>query len=110
MRLCNNTMLWILDWLDNGNNKKALQEADKVLKKHPSNQCARALKALALLRLGKENVCQVIMDKVRSEVPCEDSTLQVMSICYREMHQRKLKLHLRCSYLHLCYITLYAEM
>ena len=77
----------IYDWLDNGNNKKALQEADKVLKKHPSNQCARALKALALLRLGKENVCQVIMDKVRSEVPCEDSTLQVMSICYREMHQ-----------------------
>ena len=77
----------IYDWLDNGNNKKALQEADKVLKKQPSNQCARVLKALALLRLGKENECQIIMDKVRSEVPCEDSTLQVMSICYRERHQ-----------------------
>ncbi|XP_015437860.1 PREDICTED: N-alpha-acetyltransferase 25, NatB auxiliary subunit [Dufourea novaeangliae] len=75
------------NWLDNGNNKKALQEADKVLKKHPSNQCARMLKALALLRLGKEDECQVIMDKVRSEVPCEDCTLQVMSICYREIHQ-----------------------
>lgn len=79
----------ISDWLDNGNNKKALQEADKVLRKQPSNQCARVLKALALLRLGKENECQVIMDKVRSEVPCEDSTLQAMSICYRETHQRK---------------------
>ncbi|KAL6448145.1 hypothetical protein ACFW04_000276 [Cataglyphis niger] len=77
----------IYDWLDNGNNKKALQEADKVLKKHPSNQCARVLKALALLRLGKENECQVIMDKVRSEIPCEDSTLQAMTICYREIHQ-----------------------
>ncbi|KAG5344691.1 NAA25 acetyltransferase, partial [Acromyrmex charruanus] len=77
----------IYDWLDNGNNKKALQEADKVLKKHPTNQCARVLKALALLRMGKENECQVIMDKVRSEVPCEDSTLQAMSICYREIHQ-----------------------
>ncbi|XP_076384769.1 phagocyte signaling impaired [Megalopta genalis] len=77
----------IYDWLDNGNNKKALQEADKVLKKHPSNQCAQMLKALALLRLGKENECQVIMDKVRSKIPCEDSTLQVMSICYREIHQ-----------------------
>ncbi|EZA56704.1 N-alpha-acetyltransferase 25, NatB auxiliary subunit [Ooceraea biroi] len=77
----------IYDWLDNGNNKKALQEADKVLKKHPSNQCARVLKALALLRLGKENECQVIIDKVRSEVPCEDSTLQAMTICYREIQQ-----------------------
>ncbi|XP_029676321.1 N-alpha-acetyltransferase 25, NatB auxiliary subunit [Formica exsecta] len=77
----------IYDWLDNGNNKKALQEADKVLKKHPSNQCARVLKALALLRLGKEDECQIIMDKVRSEVPCEDSTLQAMTICYREIHQ-----------------------
>ncbi|XP_015610022.1 N-alpha-acetyltransferase 25, NatB auxiliary subunit isoform X2 [Cephus cinctus] len=27
------------------------------------------------------------MDKVRAEVPCEDSTLQAMSICYREIHQ-----------------------
>jgi len=82
----------VSDWLDNGNNKKALQEADKVLKKHPSNQCARVLKALALLRLGKENECQVIIDKVRSEVPCEDSTLQAMTICYREIQQRKFQL------------------
>lgn len=79
----------ILDRLDNGNNKKAIQEADKVLKKHPNNQCARVLKALALLRLGKEDECRMIIDKVRTEVPCEDSTLQAMSICYREIHQRK---------------------
>lgn len=77
----------IYDWLDFGNNKKALQEADKVLKKQPGHQCARVLKALALLRLGKENECQVIMDKVRMEIPCDDSTLQAMSICYREIHQ-----------------------
>lgn len=96
IRLCNNIItLCISDWLDSGNNKKALQEAVKVLKKQPSNQCARVLKALALLRLGKEDEFELIMDKVRSEVPCEDSTLQVMSICYRERHQRKLKLH--CS-------------
>ncbi|XP_033227156.1 N-alpha-acetyltransferase 25, NatB auxiliary subunit isoform X2 [Belonocnema kinseyi] len=77
----------IYDWLDYGNNKKALQEADKVLRKQPGHQCARVLKALALLRLGKETECQVIMDKVRLEVPCEDSTLQAMSICYREIHR-----------------------
>ena len=28
----------IYDWLDNGNNKKALQEADKVLKNQPGVQ------------------------------------------------------------------------
>ncbi|XP_012253045.2 N-alpha-acetyltransferase 25, NatB auxiliary subunit [Athalia rosae] len=77
----------IYDWLDNGNNKKALQEAEKVLRKQPSNQCARVLKALALLRLGKEDDCQMIMEKVRAEIPCDDSTLQAMSICYREIHQ-----------------------
>ncbi|XP_043274527.1 N-alpha-acetyltransferase 25, NatB auxiliary subunit [Venturia canescens] len=77
----------IYDWLDNGNNKKALQEADKVLRKMPTNQCARVLKALALLRLGKEEECLSIMDTVRAEVPCEDSTLQAMSICYKETHQ-----------------------
>lgn len=60
-----------------------------MLRKQPGNQCARVLKALALLRLGKQDECQVIMDKVRSEVPCEDSTLQAMSICYRETLQRK---------------------
>lgn len=77
----------IYDSLDNGNNKKALQEAEKVLKKRPGNQCARVLKALALFRLGKESECQAIMDKVHSEVPCKDSTLQAMSICYIEMNQ-----------------------
>ncbi|XP_066597306.1 N-alpha-acetyltransferase 25, NatB auxiliary subunit [Prorops nasuta] len=77
----------IYDWLDIGKNKKALQEANKVLKKQPTNQCARVLKALALFRLGKEDECLEIMDKVQAEVPCEDSTLQAMSICYREIHQ-----------------------
>lgn len=30
-----------LDCLDNGNNKKAIQEADKVLKKQKDLQCAK---------------------------------------------------------------------
>ncbi|PSN43752.1 hypothetical protein C0J52_06409 [Blattella germanica] len=76
----------IYDWLDNGNNKKALQEADKVLKKQPNFQCAKVLKALALLRLGKEDDCIQLLDIVRAEVPCDDSTLQAMTICYREIH------------------------
>ncbi|XP_021913632.1 N-alpha-acetyltransferase 25, NatB auxiliary subunit isoform X3 [Zootermopsis nevadensis] len=76
----------IYDWLDNGNNKKALQEAEKVLKKQPNFQCAKVLKALALLRLGKEDECMQLLDAVRTEIPCDDSTLQAMTICYREIH------------------------
>ena len=55
----------IYDWLDNGNNKKALQEADKVLKKQPDFQCCRVLKCLALIRLGKEGDAEVILNKVQ---------------------------------------------
>ncbi|XP_014210949.1 N-alpha-acetyltransferase 25, NatB auxiliary subunit [Copidosoma floridanum] len=78
----------IYDRLDNGNNKSAYHEAEKFLKKHPKNQCVRVLKALALLRLGKEDECQSIIDQVRGESgPFEESTLQAMSICYRETQQ-----------------------
>ncbi|GLH12835.1 Phagocyte signaling-impaired protein [Gryllus bimaculatus] len=77
----------IYEWLDNGNNKKALQEAEKVLKKQPNFLCAKVLKALALLRLGKEEECDHLLEAVRAEVPADDSTLQAMTICYREVHR-----------------------
>ena len=54
----------IYDWLDNGNNKKALQEADKVLKKQPDFQCCKVLKCLALIRLGREGEAETILHKV----------------------------------------------
>lgn len=76
-----------LDWLDGGHNKKALQEADKVLRKTANLQCARALKALALLRLGKESECTTILDVLAAEKPSDDPTLQAMTICYRELNQ-----------------------
>ena len=56
----------IYDWLDTGNNKKALQEADKVLKKQPDFQCCKVLKCLALIRLGKEEEAETILNKVRA--------------------------------------------
>ncbi|XP_044739206.1 phagocyte signaling-impaired protein [Chrysoperla carnea] len=77
----------IYDWLDGGHNKKALQEADKVLRKTANLQCARALKALALLRLGKESECTAILDVLAAEKPSDDPTLQAMTICYRELNQ-----------------------
>lgn len=59
----------IYDWLDTGNNKKALQEADKVLKKQPDFQCCKVLKCLALIRLGKEEEAETILNKVRAFSP-----------------------------------------
>ncbi|XP_068623793.1 phagocyte signaling-impaired protein [Battus philenor] len=77
----------IYDWLDNGVNKKALQEAEKVLKKSPTLQAARALKALALLRLGKKPEAQAVLDALAQEKPSDDTTLQAMTISYRESQQ-----------------------
>ncbi|XP_028138711.2 phagocyte signaling-impaired protein [Diabrotica virgifera virgifera] len=77
----------IYDWLDSGNNKKALQECDKVLKKTPSLQCAKALKALTLRRIGKDTECNAILDMLTKEIPSDDATLQAMALCYREMQE-----------------------
>ncbi|XP_045770596.1 phagocyte signaling-impaired protein [Maniola jurtina] len=77
----------IYDWLDNGNNKKALQEAEKVLKKSPSLQAARALKALAMFRLGKGPEAHAVLQALADEKPSDDTTLQAMTILYRESQQ-----------------------
>ncbi|CAG0897551.1 unnamed protein product [Cyprideis torosa] len=77
----------LYDHLDNGNNKKAVQEADKVLRKQPKCSTARALKALALLRLGRENECVDVLKQIRKDLDPDDPTLQAMCICYKEMHQ-----------------------
>lgn len=79
----------VADWLDNGNNKKALQEAEKVLKKSPTLQAARALKALALFRLGKGPEAHTVLEALAKEKPSDDSTLQAMTISYRESQQCK---------------------
>lgn len=70
-----------------GNNKKALQEVEKVLKKTPNLRTGIALKALALIRLGKEKESTVLMDELEKEYPDEEATLQVMTYWYRETDQ-----------------------
>ncbi|XP_053958100.1 phagocyte signaling-impaired protein [Anastrepha ludens] len=77
----------IYDSLEVGNNRKALQETEKLLKKHPNMWCARALKALALLRLGRYEESQIMLKTVSSEKPVDDPTLQVLSFCYKELEQ-----------------------
>lgn len=76
------------DNLEVGNNRKALQESEKLLRKHPNLLCARALKGLSLLRLGRYDESHGCLQTVAEEKPTDDSTLQVLSFCYREMEQR----------------------
>ncbi|KAG8201857.1 hypothetical protein JTE90_027337 [Oedothorax gibbosus] len=80
----------IYDCLDNGNNKKALQEAEKLLKKQKDFLCAKALKALALVRLGKSDEAFSLIREVHNEDPTDDPTLQAMTICYRELQKLEL--------------------
>lgn len=79
----------IYDHLDVGNNKKALQEADKVLRKYPNIQCARALKALVLLRLQRDDDATAIIEKLAAEHPTDEPTLQVLTYCYKDQDDRK---------------------
>ena len=74
-----------LDHLDTGANKKAIHEADKVLKKQRDNTCAKALKSLAFLRMGKTEESKELVAEIIKEVPSDEPTLQAMSICLREM-------------------------
>lgn len=77
------------DAIDVGNNKKALQEVEKVLKKTPHLKTALALKALSLVRLGRENESEKLIENLEKSEPDDEATLQVMTYCYRELDQRK---------------------
>ena len=59
-----------------------------MLKKQKDLQCAKVLKALALLRLGRQSESQTILNEVHHQCPTDDATLQAMTICYRELHKR----------------------
>ncbi|KAH9503147.1 N-alpha-acetyltransferase 25, NatB auxiliary subunit [Bulinus truncatus] len=77
----------IYDCLDNGNNKKAVQEADKVLKKQKDLTCAKVLKALALLRMGRHAEGSSLLAAIHQSEPTDEQTLNAMSICYKETQQ-----------------------
>lgn len=70
-----------------------MQECDKVLKKNPNLICAKALKALTLHRMGKVGECNTILEALTNEKPVDDATLQAMTLCYREMQNRKLNVN-----------------
>ncbi|XP_065289709.1 N-alpha-acetyltransferase 25, NatB auxiliary subunit isoform X2 [Dermacentor albipictus] len=80
----------VYDYLDNGNHKKALQEAEKLLKKQKDFSCAKALKALALVRLSRSDEALSVLKELQTEAPTDDATLQAMTLCYRELERPEL--------------------
>nr|XP_058896503.1 N-alpha-acetyltransferase 25, NatB auxiliary subunit isoform X4 [Kogia breviceps] len=80
----------IYDYLDNGNNKMAIQQADKLLKKHKDLHCAKVLKAIGLQRTGKQEEAFTLAQEVAALEPTDDNSLQALTILYREMHRPEL--------------------
>ncbi|KAG5840254.1 hypothetical protein ANANG_G00186860 [Anguilla anguilla] len=80
----------IYDYLDNGNNKMAVQQADKLLKKHKDLHCAKVLKAIGLQRTGKQEEAFSLAQEVATLEPTDDNSLQALTILYREMHRPEL--------------------
>ncbi|XP_051972887.1 N-alpha-acetyltransferase 25, NatB auxiliary subunit [Xyrauchen texanus] len=80
----------IYDYLDNGNNKMAIQQADKLLKKHKDLHCAKVLKAIGLQRTGRQDEAFTLAQEVAILEPTDDNSLQALTILYREMHRPEL--------------------
>ncbi|KAI1721530.1 n-acetyltransferase B complex (NatB) non catalytic subunit domain-containing protein [Ditylenchus destructor] len=80
----------IYDAIDAGQNKKAVQEADKILKKHPATSAAKALKALALIRIEKRDEATPLLNCLEQEIKegkYDDSTLQALIHCFKESYE-----------------------
>ncbi|XP_058454412.1 phagocyte signaling-impaired protein [Malaya genurostris] len=77
----------IFESIEIGNYKKALQDVEKVLKRNPTIQCGRALKAWAYIRLGRDEDSATLIRALEQETPTESTTLHVMTLCYKETNQ-----------------------
>lgn len=80
-------MFIIIDYLDNGYYKKSLQEIDKLQKKNKDWLYLKVLKALTYIRMNRPKEGEEILEQVVQEFPYDDSTLQTITICYRDLHQ-----------------------
>jgi N-terminal acetyltransferase B complex non-catalytic subunit len=86
--IANRRLKSIYDAIDGGQCKKAIQEADKVLKKHPYLMTAKALKALALIRLDRNAEALPLLDIVETHIveeEAEDNTIQAIVHCFKEI-------------------------
>lgn len=50
--------------------------------------CVQALKSLTLIRLGKNQEAETLLEEVRVCKPSDESTLLALTACYRELKKR----------------------
>ncbi|XP_019853381.1 PREDICTED: N-alpha-acetyltransferase 25, NatB auxiliary subunit-like [Amphimedon queenslandica] len=79
----------VYDALDNAQHKKVMQMVDKILKKSPNLHCAKALKAIALLRLGRGDEGTKLINSVIECRPGDNATLQAVFMYCRELGDYK---------------------
>ncbi|KAF6780099.1 hypothetical protein AHF37_00331 [Paragonimus kellicotti] len=79
--------VWLVDPLERGNFKKALTEINKVLKKTPTYEAARVLKALVLLKSGRPSEAAGLAEDVIRACPTDESTLSTILCYFRETGQ-----------------------
>ncbi|KAI6160023.1 N-acetyltransferase B complex non catalytic subunit-domain-containing protein [Pisolithus thermaeus] len=68
----------IYESLDNGSNKSAILSCNKLLKKYPNNLLAKALKALALVRVQKVEESLALCDEILATKPLDEPTMSAM--------------------------------
>ncbi|KAL0143185.1 N-acetyltransferase B complex non catalytic subunit-domain-containing protein [Mucor lusitanicus] len=71
--------------LDEGQNKLALQHCTKLLKKSPDWPLAKALKALVLVRTGKDEEAFELCEQVKKVIPTDEATLQAVTMALKEL-------------------------
>ncbi|KAG2212015.1 hypothetical protein INT46_001275 [Mucor plumbeus] len=71
--------------LDEGQNKMALQHCAKLLKKSPDWPLVKALKALVLVRTGKDDEAFELCEQVKKVIPTDEATLQAITMALKEL-------------------------
>ncbi|RUS28495.1 N-acetyltransferase B complex non catalytic subunit-domain-containing protein, partial [Jimgerdemannia flammicorona] len=79
------TLFPLLEFIDNGNYKPALQHANKILKKTPDALIVKALKAVILERTGKSDEALQLCQEVKKAQPTDEAVLQATTTVYREL-------------------------
>ncbi|CAK8694341.1 unnamed protein product [Clavelina lepadiformis] len=80
----------IYEQLDNGNNKKAFHEAEKVLRKQKDLLAAKVLKTIALHRMGKQQEAFALSNVIVAQEPTDENSLQGLSLYYKEIQKTEL--------------------
>ncbi|ORX47178.1 hypothetical protein DM01DRAFT_1339199 [Hesseltinella vesiculosa] len=79
----------LYDAIDDGQYKLAMQLANRYLKKSPNWALVKALKAVVLIRTGKDDEAKELCIEVKKAIPADQDTLQAVTIAFKELGEFK---------------------